>query len=35
MLNEREETPALYDAIADQTFKDWFNNDALLPTLCN
>jgi SAM-dependent methyltransferase len=32
-MNNREETIKFYDAIAEKSFKEWFNNDALLPTL--
>jgi SAM-dependent methyltransferase len=32
-MNRREETIDYYDHIAEKSFKDWFNNPALLPTL--
>lgn len=32
-MNQRDKTKAFYNKIAEQTFNDWFNNPALLPTL--
>ncbi|MCK4543068.1 MAG: class I SAM-dependent methyltransferase [Spirochaetales bacterium] len=32
-MNEKEETKEYYNEIAEQSFNDWFNNPALLPTL--
>lgn len=31
--NQKEETKNFYNKTAHQSFKDWFNNPALLPTL--
>ena len=32
-MNEREKTKKFYDALAEQSFNEWFNNPALLPIL--
>ena len=32
-MNPSEEAIRFYDKMAKQNYKDWFNNDALLPTL--
>ncbi|MBN2443729.1 MAG: class I SAM-dependent methyltransferase [Spirochaetales bacterium] len=32
-MNRKEETKQFYNAVADKTFKEWFDNPALLPSL--